>query len=163
MTIAEHLQRRYPPLLLGRILAYACTVPVETDTAVVIRLIGLRQIAAEAWNDRRLAEALARLEAGESPPPIDASRWQLLDGSSLYALMDGNRRMVAARMRGHRMIRARLYGTLQCREPRSLVWGGSALCEDAGSRLAGAHLYRDDQDAPAIIGALQMLGLVRPI
>jgi hypothetical protein len=128
------------------------------------RLISVRLINTVPWHGGWLRDALARLDAGESAPPIIVGRRCFLDGSYVYMVDDGMHRTKAAKIRGLTRIRARVTYTVQSRPPRSLVWKHEQLWEglEDAPTLRAVGLYANSQDCHAILEALQLLGLMRP-
>jgi hypothetical protein len=162
MTIAEHLQRKYPGELLTRILGWVADPKTWQDGDGRTHMIGVRHVVAYAWNGGRLSRALQQLDAGTAAPPIIAYRIRFYDGSYLYNVGDGLHRTMAARTRGHTSIRARVEQTARCRQPRAYVWEHGNLWEDCGADLS-YRLTVKTADERTIMGALTLLGLVRPV
>jgi hypothetical protein len=161
MTIAEQLQQQYDAATLQRILACAADHSTHTDGDGRVRQIRVRDIVADAWNQRRLTEALARLDQGERPPPIDAYGHRLPDGSLLYTLGDGMHRTVAARLRQRAMIRARVRGQYRC-IAQPLVLYREALWRAEVDHLTLKMSIRHGED-PSVVEGLRLLGLVKAL
>jgi hypothetical protein len=162
MTLAEDLMRKYEPELLCDILRYAQDNSTYVEEGSQVRMIGVRYLVASIWNEGRLRQALQQLDAGEPAEPIEVQRHRLVDGSHLYVVNDGLHRAHAARIRGQRQMRARVSCTLSCRAPRSFVRDGDRLWEDCGAKLSLCLESRDMDHNVRLIGALELLGLVRP-
>ena len=113
--------------------------------------ISTRHVLAHAWNPGRLADCADRLAAGETAPPIQATRYRL-GSSAWYVLSDGNHRSVAAQQASRQTIRAHVDAEYIC-DPHLFyidrsgrLWrrtsseGGASIYSLAGDGWQGEHL-----------------------
>jgi hypothetical protein len=111
--LAEH-----PPAAVSRALML---IAEGWHDANFVRWIDAQRILAEAWHKGRLADAKARLAAGERAPVISVVGFRWNSDWTIYEPSDGIHRTVAARDVGRR-IKAKITGYYQIKPQLFIVW-----------------------------------------
>jgi hypothetical protein len=128
-------------------------IAASWQDAKFTRWVDPQRILAEAWHAGRLADAKARLSAGERAPAISVVGYRWDSDWTIYEPSDGIHRTVAARDAGKR-VKAKITGYHYVRPAQFLVCD-----DDLWRRVSGDRLEHVDAIVDAERAALAALGV----
>ena len=129
---------------LWRVLPAISRLEDATDKEDHAGSVNPRRVVAVAWSSGRLERARRLLEEGQTPPPIEVSRYRLEGRPDcwLYVPSDGMHRARAAQLAGRKRIGARIGGEILCRPQRYLLY------RSGDGEEGSTFLYEDLPDQP---------------
>lgn len=103
------LTRLFNPEVLATALSLMHEIDFEAPSTPERKaVVDVGRILATAWSPERLVRCLEKEAEGTKPPPVYLIPYVLPDLDTYYVVGDGMHRTVAARLRQHRLIEARV-------------------------------------------------------